>query len=94
MAKDKSTSLGITKREEDYARWYLDIVDKAKLAEDSGVRGCMIIRPEGFAIWENMKATLDRMFKETGHRNAYFPLFIPVNYFAKEVENSFCFFCI
>ncbi len=87
MAKDKSTSLGITKREEDYARWYLDIVDKAKLAEDSGVRGCMIIRPEGFAIWENMRATLDRMFKKTGHRNAYFPLFIPVNYFAKEAEH-------
>ena len=87
MAKEKAQLLGITKREEDYSRWYLDIVDKAKLAEESGVRGCMIIRPEGFAIWENMKAILDGMFKETGHVNAYFPVFIPVSYFGKEAEH-------
>ena len=87
MAKEKAELLGITKREEDYSRWYLDIVDKAKLAEESGVRGCMIIRPEGFAIWENMKAILDGMFKETGHVNAYFPVFIPVSYFGKEAEH-------
>ena len=87
MAKEKADSLGITKREEDYSRWYLDIVDKAKLAEESGVRGCMIIRPEGFAIWEKMQAILDGMFKDTGHRNAYFPVFIPVSYFAKEAQH-------
>ena len=87
MAKEKADALKITKRDEDYSRWYLDIVDRAKLAEDSGVRGCMIIRPEGFAIWEKMQQTLDRMFKETGHTNAYFPVFIPVSYFSKEAEH-------
>ena len=87
MAKDKAGSLKITTREEDYSRWYLDIVDRANLAEESGVRGCMVIRPEGFAIWENMQQTLDGMFKETGHTNAYFPLFIPVSYFSKEAKH-------
>ncbi|MEA5534927.1 proline--tRNA ligase [Crocosphaera sp. XPORK-15E] len=87
MAKEKSDLLKITKQEEDYSRWYLDIVDRAKLAEESGVRGCMIIRPEGFAIWENMQQTLDKMFKDTGHSNAYFPLFIPVSYFSKEAKH-------
>lgn len=87
MAKEKADALKITRRDEDYSRWYLDIVDRAKLAEDSGVRGCMIIRPEGFAIWEKMQQTLDGMFKETGHTNAYFPLFIPVSYFSKEAEH-------
>ncbi len=87
MAKEKAEALKITRRDEDYSRWYLDIVDRAKLAEDSGIRGCMIIRPEGYAIWENMQQTLDRMFKETGHTNAYFPLFIPVSYFSKEAKH-------
>lgn len=84
---DKASLLKITKRDEDYSRWYLDIVDKAKLAEDSGVRGCMIIRPEGYAIWEKVQQTLDKMFKATGHVNAYFPIFVPVSYFSKEAEH-------
>ncbi len=87
MAKDKADSLKITPRDQDYSRWYLDIVDRAKLAEESGVRGCMVIRPEGFAIWEKMQQTLDKMFKDTGHSNAYFPLFIPVSYFSKEAKH-------
>lgn len=87
MAKEKADALKITRRDEDYSRWYLDIVERAKLAEESGIRGCMIIRPEGYAIWEKMQQTLDRMFKETGHTNAYFPLFIPVSYFSKEAKH-------
>ena len=77
----------ITSRSEDYAQWYIDIVKKAKLAENSAVRGCMVIRPYGFAIWENMRDQLDRMFKETGHVNAYFPLFIPKSFLSKEAEH-------
>ncbi|MBD2093514.1 proline--tRNA ligase [Microcoleus sp. FACHB-1515] len=84
---DKADSLKITKRDEDYSRWYLDIVEKAKLAEESGVRGCMILRPEGYAIWEKIQHTLDQMFKLTGHVNAYFPMFIPVSYFSKEADH-------
>ncbi|MBV8883636.1 MAG: proline--tRNA ligase [Chroococcidiopsidaceae cyanobacterium CP_BM_RX_35] len=87
MVNDKADALKITKRDEDYSRWYLDIVDRAKLAEESGIRGCMIIRPEGFALWERMQQILDGMFKETGHTNAYFPVFIPVSYFSKEAEH-------
>lgn len=87
MANEKADALRITRRDEDYSRWYLDIVERAKLAEDSGIRGCMIIRPEGFAIWEKMQQILDGMFKETGHTNAYFPLFIPISYFSKEAEH-------
>ncbi len=87
MAKEKADLQKITKQDEDYSRWYLDIVERAKLAEESGVRGCMIIRPEGFAIWEKMQQILDGMFKETGHSNAYFPLFIPVSYFSKEAKH-------
>ena len=67
----------LTTRGEDYSKWYNDLVIKADLAENSGVRGCMVIKPYGFAIWEKMQAELDRMFKETGHQNAYFPIFIP-----------------
>jgi prolyl-tRNA synthetase len=78
---------GITKRSDDYSKWYNDIVQKADLAENSGVRGCMVIKPYGFAIWEKMKEQLDKMFKETGHENAYFPLFIPKSYFAKEASH-------
>ncbi len=77
----------ITPREEDYSQWYIDIVKKAGLAENSAVRGCMVIKPHGFAIWENMRDQLDRMFKETGHVNAYFPLFIPKGYLSREAQH-------
>ena len=77
----------MTTREEDYSKWYNELVVKADLAENSGVRGCMVIKPYGYAIWEKMQAELDRMFKETGHQNAYFPLFIPKSYFSKEASH-------
>ncbi len=76
----------LTKRAEDYSQWYLDIVQRAGLAENADVRGCMVIKPHGYAIWENMQRALDRMFKETGHQNAYFPLLIPKSFFAKEEQ--------
>ena len=78
---------GLTKREDDYSQWYNELVLKASLAEHSDVRGCMVIKPYGFAIWELMKEDLDRRFKETGHVNAYFPLFIPKSYLSKEAEH-------
>lgn len=81
MAKD------FTSRAEDYSKWYNELVVKADLAENSGVRGCMVIKPYGFAIWEKMQAELDRMFKATGHVNAYFPLFIPKSYLSKEADH-------
>ncbi|HHB79503.1 MAG TPA: proline--tRNA ligase [Saprospiraceae bacterium] len=77
----------ITNRDENYSQWYLDIVKKANLAENSAVRGCMVIKPHGFAVWENMRDQLDKMFKETGHVNAYFPLFIPKSFLSKEAEH-------
>lgn len=77
----------LTKRSEDYSKWYNELVAKADLAENSGVRGCMVIKPYGYAIWEKMQAALDHMFKETGHENAYFPLFIPKSYFSKEASH-------
>jgi len=77
----------LTTRDEDYSKWYNELVIKADLAENSGVRGCMVIKPYGFAIWEMMQAELDRMFKEAGHQNAYFPLFIPKSYFSKEASH-------
>ncbi len=77
----------LTSRGEDYSRWYNELVVKADLAENSGVRGCMVIKPYGFAIWEKMQAQLDKMFKETGHENAYFPLFIPKSYLSKEASH-------
>ncbi len=77
----------ITSRKEDYSQWYNDIVQKADLAESSGVRGCMVIKPYGFAIWEKMQSELDKMFKATGHVNAYFPLFIPKSFFSKEADH-------
>jgi prolyl-tRNA synthetase len=80
-------SKNLTKRNEDYSKWYNELVIKADLAENSGVRGCMVIKPYGFAIWEKIQAELDRMFKETGHQNAYFPLFIPKSYFSKEASH-------
>lgn len=77
----------LTKRAENYSQWYNDLVMKADLAEVAPVRGCMIIKPYGYAIWEKMQAQLDKMFKETGVQNAYFPLLIPVNFFAREAEH-------
>src|SRR5262245_60260660 len=77
----------ITPRAEDAARWYTDVVTQAKLADYSPVKGCMVIRPRGYALWENMQKALDGMFKETGHENAYFPLFIPKSFLAKEAEH-------
>ncbi len=77
----------LTTRSEDYSKWYNELVISADLAENSGVRGCMVIKPYGFSIWEKMQAELDRMFKETGHQNAYFPLFIPKSYFSKEANH-------
>ena len=77
----------LTSRAEDYSQRYNDLVKYADLAENSAVRGCMIIKPYGYAIWENMRDILDRMFKVTGHQNAYFPLFIPKSYFSKEASH-------
>ncbi|MFH6602104.1 proline--tRNA ligase [Maribacter algicola] len=77
----------LTKRSDDYSKWYNELVVKADLAENSGVRGCMVIKPYGFAIWEKMQAGLDKMFKETGHENAYFPLFIPKSFLSKEASH-------
>ena len=81
MAKD------FTSREQDYSKWYNELVFKADLAENSDVRGCMVIKPYGYAIWEKMQAALDKMFKDTGHQNAYFPLFIPKSYLSKEANH-------
>ncbi|MEI7595350.1 MAG: proline--tRNA ligase [Bacteroidota bacterium] len=81
MSKDFST------REENYSQWYNDIVQKAGLAENSAVRGCMVIKPYGYSIWEMMQKVLDKMFKDTGHSNAYFPLFIPKSFFSKEASH-------
>jgi prolyl-tRNA synthetase len=77
----------LTSRKENYSQWYNDLVMKADLAENSAVRGCMVIKPYGYAIWEKMQQELDRMFKETGHVNAYFPLFIPKSFFSKEASH-------
>ncbi|NNG15314.1 MAG: proline--tRNA ligase [Gemmatimonadales bacterium] len=83
MADDK----GLTPRAEDFSTWYTDVIARAELADYSPVRGCMVIRPGGYAIWEHMQAALDRMFKESGHQNAYFPLFIPQSFLAREAEH-------
>ena len=81
-------SKNLITRSEDYSKWYNELVVKADLAENSGVRGCMVIKPYGYAIWEKMQAELDRMFKETGHQNAYFPLFVPKSMFEAEEKNA------
>ncbi|RZJ36213.1 MAG: proline--tRNA ligase [Flavobacterium sp.] len=81
-------SKNLTSREADYSKWYNELVVKADLAENSGVRGCMVIKPYGYAIWEKMQRELDRMFKETGHQNAYFPLFVPKSMFEAEEKNA------
>ena len=85
--KKKVMAKEITPRSENYSQWYNDIVKKAGLADNSAVRGCMVIKPLGFGIWENMKAQLDKMFKDTGHVNAYFPLFIPKSFLSKEAQH-------
>lgn len=87
MSKEKQFVKEITSRDEDSAQWYVDIVRKAELADYSPVRGSMVIRPHGYAIWEGMQAGLDRRIKETGHQNAYFPLFIPESLLNKEAEH-------
>ncbi|KQC34367.1 proline--tRNA ligase [Nonlabens sp. YIK11] len=81
-------SKNLTSRSEDYSKWYNELVVKADLAQNSAVRGCMVIKPYGYAIWEKMQAELDRMFKETGHQNAYFPLFVPKSLFEAEEKNA------
>lgn len=81
-------SKNLTTRTEDYSKWYNELVVKADLAENSGVRGCMVIKPYGFAIWEKMQAELDQKFKDTGHQNAYFPLFVPKSMFEAEEKNA------
>ena len=86
MSKKNQTAISPT-RKENYAEWYLEVVKAAELAEYSSIRGCMVIKPWGYGIWENIKAVLDRRFKETGHQNAYFPLFIPLSYLEKEAEH-------
>ena len=78
----------LVSREEDYSKWYNELVVKAGLAENSAVRGCMIIKPYGYAIWEKMQSQLDKMFKNTGHENAYFPLFVPKSLFEAEEKNA------
>src|SRR5210317_1164461 len=86
MGKQKKTAITPT-REENYPEWYQQVVRAADLAETSAVRGCMVIKPWGYALWENIRAGLDRMFKATGHVNAYFPLFIPKSFLEKEAEH-------
>lgn len=87
LCQTHAMAKNLTTREEDYSKWYNELVIKADMAENSGVRGCMVIKPYGYSIWEKMQAELDRMFKETGHQNAYFPLFIPKSYFSKEASH-------
>src|SRR5215218_11091661 len=77
----------LTTRAADFSAWYNELILRAELADYSPVRGCMVIRPNGYAIWEKMQSILDAMFKETGHQNAYFPLFIPKSFFSKEASH-------
>lgn len=87
MSKDKGFVTEITPQGEDFSRWYIDVIKKAELMDYSPVRGCIVFRPDGYELWENMQRELDRRFKDTGHRNAYFPLFIPESFFQKEKEH-------
>ncbi|MCR2805050.1 proline--tRNA ligase [Paenibacillus soyae] len=87
MSKEKGFVTEITPQSEDFSRWYIDVIKKAELMDYSPVRGCIVFRPEGYELWENIQRDLDRRFKETGHRNAYFPLFIPESFFQKEKEH-------
>ena len=81
------SSQAITPRSEDYSRWYTDVIQRTDLADYAPVRGCMIIKPYGYALWENVQRELDQRFKDTGHQNAYFPLFIPEEFITREKEN-------
>lgn len=87
MSKDKGFVTEITPQSEDFSRWYIDVIKKAELMDYSPVRGCIIFRPDGYALWENIQKDLDQRFKDTGHRNAYFPLFIPESFFQKEKDH-------
>ncbi|GGD68030.1 proline--tRNA ligase [Paenibacillus nasutitermitis] len=87
MSKEKQFVTEITPQGEDFSRWYIDVIKKSELMDYSPVRGCIVFRPDGFEIWEHMKDELDRRFKETGHRNAYFPMLIPESFFQKEKEH-------
>jgi prolyl-tRNA synthetase len=87
MSKDKGFVTEITPQSEDFSRWYIDVIKKAELMDYSPVRGCIVFRPDGYELWENMQKELDQRFKDTGHRNAYFPLFIPESFFQKEKEH-------
>src|SRR5262249_53746255 len=87
MTVNDATPQAITRKSENYAEWYTDVVRKAELADYSPVRGCMIIRPYGYTLWENVQRALDDMIKETGHQNMYFPLLIPRSLLAKEAEH-------
>ena len=78
----------LTKRSDNFSKWYNELVSMAQLAENSSVRGCMVIKPYGFSIWESMKSELDKKFKATGHQNAYFPLFVPKSLFEAEEKNA------
>ncbi len=86
MSRANRTAIS-PKRSEDYPEWYQQVVRAAELAENSPVRGCMVIKPWGYMLWENMQRVLDDMFKATGHKNAYFPLFIPVSYLEREAQH-------
>ena len=85
--EQERVSKEITPRSQDFSQWYLDLVLKAEMADYGPVKGCMIIRPYGYAVWEHMQADMDRRIKETGHQNAYFPLFIPKSFLEKEKEH-------
>ena len=85
--EDKEVKVKITKRITDFSRWYLDVIAAADLADYAPVKGCMVIKPYGFSIWENIKKVLDKMFKATGHKNAYFPMFIPESFLKREAEH-------
>jgi prolyl-tRNA synthetase len=87
MSSNKPRTAITQTREENYAEWYQQVIRAADLAENSPVRGCMVIKPWGYALWENMQRALDTMFKDTGHVNAYFPLFIPLSFLQKEAAH-------
>jgi prolyl-tRNA synthetase len=87
MADTRSQTKALTTRAADFSAWYNEVIARAEMADYSPVRGCMVIRPNGYAIWEQMQRALDQMFKDTGHQNAYFPLFIPQSFLAREAEH-------
>ncbi len=87
MGRKKQRNAIAPARHEDYPEWYQQVIRAADLAETSPVRGCMVIKPWGYALWENIQRVLDRMFKDTGHENAYFPLLIPLSFFQREAEH-------